>query len=388
MTRRAVTPHTRADKEWESDFAEFSKRLVAHPILLRVEQELINAIEVPAGASIVLVYGPSGVGKSTVVERTLEHLIAKEAEEMEKNPGYIPYARVEAAAPTSGIFNWREHYARILEAILEALIEQKRSYERIPASNGCLDMHPSSRRPSESDLRCALEKAARNRGVKAIVHDEAQHATAASYGWRRQEYVDVLKSLSSLTGALTVLVGTYDLMSLVDVSPQLFRRTRPIHFHRYRWVEPQERREFAQILRYCQEHPLFRGGQPLLDNCKYFYTNSVGCVGILKCWLMRASQAAHKDGERYPSELHFERTRQPVRGLVQMARDIDWAEKTHVELDREREELGSLLEGISPPPLESRQTDQSSAPRHTDKARKVGRRSPKRDPAHTVLHGK
>ena len=388
MTRRAGTPCPKWEKEWQSNFAEFNDKLIAHPILRRVERELISAIQVPAGASIILVYGPSGVGKSTVVKKTLGHLAAKEAEEMGRNPGSMPYVWVETAAPTSGNFNWRDDYRRCLEALREPLIDRKRIYSRTPSPSGRVVMPARGPHATEDELRSALEKVAQNRGVKVIARDEAQHATAASFGWRRLEYVDVLKSLSSLTKALTLLVGTYDLMDLVDLSPQLFRRTRPIHFHRYRWEEPQERREFAQVLRYCQEHPLFREANPLLANCRYFYTNSLGCVGILKCWLMRAAWAAHEDGEKYPSEPHFEKTRHSVHGLVQMAREIAWAEKAHIELVREREELEHLLDGAPPQVPPSQPTPQSPAPRHAAKAGRVGRRSPKRDPAHTALHGK
>src|SRR5215471_12593037 len=51
---------------------QFKDYAVLHPQLAQVDQQLARAIEEPAGFAYVLLYGPSGVGKTTVL-RQLEH---------------------------------------------------------------------------------------------------------------------------------------------------------------------------------------------------------------------------------------------------------------------------------------------------------------------------
>src|SRR5205814_4520969 len=61
---------------------QFKDYAVLHPQLAQVDQQLTRAIEEPAGFAYVLLYGPSGVGKTTVlrqIERRYRELTVSSA---------------------------------------------------------------------------------------------------------------------------------------------------------------------------------------------------------------------------------------------------------------------------------------------------------------------
>jgi flagellar biosynthesis GTPase FlhF len=51
---------------WEGRLAEFQAFTVAHPRLVAAKDELITAIRESGPNSIVMVFGPTGVGKTTM----------------------------------------------------------------------------------------------------------------------------------------------------------------------------------------------------------------------------------------------------------------------------------------------------------------------------------
>ena len=107
------------------DIESFRFFTMAHPRLVQAKDELLSAIEASAPGSLILVIGPTGVGKSTLRRRVESALIEKMAAEMEIDAGRIPFISIEAVAPDNGIFNWRDHYQRMLAQIQEPAIEHK-----------------------------------------------------------------------------------------------------------------------------------------------------------------------------------------------------------------------------------------------------------------------
>ncbi|NUM34025.1 MAG: hypothetical protein HUU50_05755 [Candidatus Brocadiae bacterium] len=108
--------------------AYFQNKIIAHPRLKEAHNNLINAICHPAGASIILVLVPTGVGKTTLRLRVEKYLIEKALTDLKDNLGGIPVASIEAVAPDSGNFSWRDYYMQALMALDEPLIEHKIDY--------------------------------------------------------------------------------------------------------------------------------------------------------------------------------------------------------------------------------------------------------------------
>jgi Cdc6-like AAA superfamily ATPase len=67
---------------------------MAHPRLVQAKDELLSAIEASAPGSLILVIGPTGVGKSTLRRRVESALIEKMAAETEIDAGRIPFISI------------------------------------------------------------------------------------------------------------------------------------------------------------------------------------------------------------------------------------------------------------------------------------------------------
>ena len=50
----------------EARLAYFAAKVVAHPRLAEAHRAVRDALRQPTGASMILVYGPTGVGKTTL----------------------------------------------------------------------------------------------------------------------------------------------------------------------------------------------------------------------------------------------------------------------------------------------------------------------------------
>ena len=117
--------------------------------------------------------------------------------------------------------------------------------------------------------------------------DEAQHLSKMGSGRRLSDQLDVLKSLANRTRTVHVLIGTYELLAFRNLSAQLSRRSVDIHFPRYRTDNADDLKAFQTILRSLEQQLPLSETPNLLDDWEYMYERSIGCVGILKDWLMR-----------------------------------------------------------------------------------------------------
>jgi hypothetical protein len=108
--------------------AYFENYTVAHPRLKEVYETLMRTITEPAGASFIFVYGPSGIGKTTLRIRVEQKLTELALPQLESDCGRVPVVGVEAVAPESRNFNWKDYYTRALIALEEPLIDHKVNY--------------------------------------------------------------------------------------------------------------------------------------------------------------------------------------------------------------------------------------------------------------------
>ena len=87
---------------------------VRHPHLDEADQLLSQAIDEHAGYTHVLLYGPSGVGKSTLTRRIAERFIAEET-----NRAVVPVVWVEARPADTGTYARLDYYRQVLTALRE-----------------------------------------------------------------------------------------------------------------------------------------------------------------------------------------------------------------------------------------------------------------------------
>lgn len=359
--------------------AYFRDKIVAHPLLKEAHNALIDAISHPEDASLILVFGPTGVGKTTLRFRIEKQLIEDVLPELEENRGIIPVASMELPAPDLGKFNWRDYYKRALIALDEPLIKHKIDYNMPRLRRDSKGRLLVSRGANTSDLRWALEKCMRYRRLACFIIDEGQHFSKISSGRRLLDQMDIIKSLASITNTVHVLVGTYELLGLANLSAQLSRRSVEIHFPRYHLECSEDIMAFKSILLTFQRHlPLIKEPE-LVKHYEYIYAHSVGCVGIIKNWLNRTLTAALESDEKTISCKLLEKHAESTRKLLHMAREIKEGEN-RVDKDEGRSELRVLL-GMNVVTSQTNSNSEKQGRKSISQRQssRVGKRKPTRD---------
>ena len=354
---------------------EFRLLTVAHPLLLATKDLLLAAInEAPAG-SIVMVFGPTGVGKTTLRLRVQQMLSEQSGPSMEKDPSRLPFVAVEAAAPDSGNFSWRDHFRRTLIELSEPMLDCKLSAKWIHFAHDSQGQQLVRPDATSDELRHALESAIVHRRPAALLIDEAQHLTRMSSGRRLADQLEVIKSLANCTRTVHVLLGTYDLLALRHLNGQLGRRTIDIHFRRYSAESPNDVRTFKNIVLTFQRQLPMDEPASLLPFWDLLFERSVGCIGILKDWLVRAVIAALKEGCTTLTFRHLEATALSVAQCEKIAVEAHEGETQAYSVDQARPRLRELL-GLGESPAPSADTGEKTPHRR----KRVGQRRPKRDP--------
>jgi hypothetical protein len=203
----------------------FERIIITHPHSQRAFDELMNTILTPAGANIVMVVGPTGVGKTALLRRVMIELRQFVLADENRNLGHIPYGSLVLPSYEGGRFNWKNFHKRILEIFDEPLIPYKTRYKPGELSSAQNSLVIRSN-PSTAELSDAVERTLKHRGVKAVLIDEGAHFAKVAGGDALLNQMDTLKSLADRTGTLLVLFGPYEMNVLMTLSPQLDRRTK------------------------------------------------------------------------------------------------------------------------------------------------------------------
>jgi len=293
---RAGFPPELLSQPWSARIHYFQAYMMAHPRLVATREALLNAIhEVPAN-SLILVFGPTGVGKTTLREKIEQVLAAELLPMLEADRGRLPVVSVECIAPESGSFSWRDHFRRLLLQMDEPLVDYKiNTAVPIHIRDKAVRFMPSARAVG-AEYHHAVERALAFRRPMAVLIDEAQHLARMSSGRRLSDQLDVIKSLANRTNTVHVLIGTYELLAFRNLSAQLSRRSIDIHFPRYKADDPDDLKVFRTIVKsFEQQLPLLEPPD-LLKDWEYLYERSIGCVGVLKDWLVRVLVSLSRRG--------------------------------------------------------------------------------------------
>jgi hypothetical protein len=149
-----------------------------------------------------------------------------------------------------------------------------------------------------------------------------------------------------------------------------------LHFQRYRADSAAERQIFQSVVLTFQKQLPFKGTDiDLLGMWEFLYERSVGCVGILKEWLVRASVRAIRHDAVALTREHLESTALSISQCEKILAESREGETRLSDSDDSKRRFRMLL-GIE-------QRVASSAQKSTAQSRKtvkVGQRSPRRDP--------
>jgi energy-coupling factor transporter ATP-binding protein EcfA2 len=368
-------PRSLLTEQWSARLAHFQRYTVAHPRLIEAKEKLVTAIQNSEPNSLVFVFGPTGVGKTTLRLKAEQILTADLRAELELDRGRLAVVSVEAVAPESGSFSWRDHFRRLLLQMNEPLIEYKQDLQA-----GFIMRSPARPKPTTGEYRYGVEQALRFRRPVAVMIDEAQHLAKIASGRRLLDQLDVIKSIANQTQTVHVLYGTYDLLTFRNLNGQLSRRSIDVHFPRYRAECATDRKAFVSVLNsFAQQLPI-PDPPDLANDWEFLYERSVGCVGVLKQWLVRALSVALRKGESTLSRRNLE---SQAPSVAQADKIISEASEGEMRLMDTNEAASRLREQLGLAPHTHRQTpDDGKLPGQAMARRKGGRpgqRRPERD---------
>lgn len=365
----------------EAKLRNFRAFTVAHPHLLAAKEQMMTALLDSAPNSLVFVLGPTGVGKTTLRAKIEKDLTVGLAKQLENDYERLPVVSVEAVAPESGNFSWREHFKRLLDAMREPAIDYKLSRKGKPWGLGrpVFPFDPSAR-GAGAEYQHSVELALRYRRPAAVFIDEAQHMSKMSSGRRLLDQLDVIKSLANRSGIPHVLLGTYDLLAFRNLNGQLSRRSTDVHFGRYRAERANEAAIFLNVVRSFETQLPIDKSIELTKDWEYLYERSIGCVGVLKEWLVRALSRALRRGQKALERVDLETCALSVSQCDKMLTECIEGEMRMTENSESRCRLRARL-GLKG--LEERSASPPAVPQVGASRRRKnwrpGQRLPKRD---------
>src|SRR5258708_38629745 len=101
------------------------KRTIAHPHLQVADKSLREAIQETGGASLVNVYGPARVGKSSMKNHVIRTITLEMLPLLEQDRERVPLLSLMPRPPLSGSFSWKDFFQDGLVAFDEPLIDHK-----------------------------------------------------------------------------------------------------------------------------------------------------------------------------------------------------------------------------------------------------------------------
>lgn len=279
-----------------NDYAKALQSLrIRHTRIKDVMEELDCLIYPGSQDSILMVCGPTGVGKSTLAKHIVSVENERSASEMEADAGFLPAVYVEALASGEDEFSWRLFYQNVLEQ-LDGELDMPRYEFGIDAETGRMFATKGSKNRTLGALRSSVERALRERRTRFLVIDEAAHIIQQSRRDKLKTQLNTLKSLANRSGVQIVIVGSYDLFQLMSLSGQLARRTHVLHLERYRQDNDRDLRAFRACVQKFQEAAGPIWGQSLMPYADVLHENTLGCIGTLSAVLTRAAKLAQSKG--------------------------------------------------------------------------------------------
>ncbi|KOP79917.1 TniB family NTP-binding protein [Cytobacillus solani] len=363
----------------------FKEYTIQHPRFTEVKSEVIKEIN-SSDYNIIMVIGPSRIGKSRMVMELISEFLKSMEEEIILNPGIIPISGMELPNPDLSRFNWKDFYFRVLTALKEPLLNEK-----IDITNEIIRKEPKKylkpfRKDTAPELRISLESAFRNRQTRAFLIDEAQHFFKVGGG---SDALNVqfnsIKSLSNMTSSKFVMFGTYDLNQVINLDGQLTSRVKEVHFPRYDVRIREDAKYFKSVVYSLQKVIPLEEEPNFLDHTQYLYNFSIGCIGLLKQWLERALSDALNAGDKTITIEHLERNSLNQKKVLTLAKEAIRGEGDFLEKEEDKKELQEILYGSATiSGSQEKENGKSTSSKGERKRSKPGQRNPHRDKVGTV----
>lgn len=369
---KAQFPERLKNSSMKEKIAYFNEGFVLnHSMIEVVHRTLLSDFVDSPEHLIALVTGPTGIGKSRLSLVFLAD-IYKDYDGVSEDHiiNELPAIWVEAAVHSS-TFSWRDFYGRILDALYE--MANIRVYGRPRVEGVEKGRVYSTKNRTEADLRKDVEQRLKDLKTVFILIDEVQHIF--KYGGKiGEKNLDILKSLSNITGCRIVGFGTYESSFTIRRSAQLARRTKLIEFPPYNATESASWKNFVSAYMGLLAHIPMQLDKTLSKEVNAIFIGACGCVGILKDWCQRAMTRALKNKDEVLGFEHFKETRLSANDLRNIAEEIKEGRALFAEPDDD--EVIELLGGFGGARV---RREQEVSNDKTKNKTKPGKRKPGRD---------
>ena len=218
--------------------------LIEHVHYLEAYEQLWEFLTSSGRWFIGLLVGISGVGKTELMDRVIAAIHAIFRDQMLLDPGFRPIVVLAAPPVLNGRIDWAAFFELLFFKAGGVL------YNRRIRSKPSVDhAHPLRRLGQQKAVEVFQDAVEQVLMVHAqvVFVEEARGFAAAARSSHPGDHADVLKAFAQATGCRVVLVGTYGLLALDSISSELSRRTRTIHFRRYRPEVAAEKDDFVTI---------------------------------------------------------------------------------------------------------------------------------------------
>ena len=265
---------------------------VKHARLQEADQALSLVIEAHAEATHVLLCGPGGVGTSTGLTGVTERFTREETQR-----DVLPLVLLEPIPSDTGPSVRLDDSRQILTALKGHILVKE-----IFVNVAHLMAAPTASRSRQGitdwlDRREAAEQALVRSQVKAVLIDEGHRLMQGRGRYTTDEQLAWLKSLTNRTNVLHVLAGPYAWFPFRNTRGQLVRRGRDLHCPRDHVEEQEERQACVAAVTYRRDRmPLTGDLEALLKRWRWCAEGSVGCIGMVKTWLVDAVAATLAQG--------------------------------------------------------------------------------------------
>ncbi len=375
---------------------QFKTYAVWHPRLVQVQTRVLDTIWEPADVAYMVVCGPSGVGKSKLAEVLARRLNTPK-------PGLNGHSSrrvllINTRPPDGALFHRTNFYQKGLALLGKTTIDRRIKVDITTAERIVEKKRPGGKKtpyPDDPEVRDAYEEELRLQALRAVILDEAQHLIQSGDDKQPKDQLNWIKSMATETGVLHILIGTYDLLPFCNLDGQMARRGSEVHFGPY-YIEDETdcqafRNAFSSLLK---QIPLEVDHDPLLQRWWYFFEGSLGCIGILKQWLVRALYRALREESAELTRTHLEGSVLPDAKWERMRADARSGEAEFQYFDGQNSYLSNLASmstfvpkqpnPVPAPPSSPSPKDVTVEQKTRKPKRRVGEPSPRRDQAGTA----
>ena len=206
----------------EEKKAWFQQATITHRLLEQTDRAVMRAIREHGGFAYVLVYGPSGAGKTTMIQQLNQRLNGGIPPSRSWNAippssasfTAIPVLVLETRPPDGAAFNRADYYRNALVKLGEPFYEHRRLvdiHSEYAGERRTQGRGKATHFNDSSELRHAMEEAMQRHGVRAVILDEAQHVMTIGSSASGSSLLDQLDWIKSMTNVTDIVYVIYNL---------------------------------------------------------------------------------------------------------------------------------------------------------------------------------